>query len=156
MKQFYPQNRTDLAAELIKSKVTRLNEHVSRTDVDIDEETSKKIGKPAGRYTTVLSDAVAKGEREYYERIISALTSAVKDYIDKPRVVMIVGLGNPGMTADALGASVVKRIRVTRNIENSDNKGVCTLCPNVLGVTGIESYDIVKGAAERVHPSEGN
>ena len=152
MKQFYPQNRTDLAAELIKSKVTRLNEHVSRTDVDIDEETSKKIGKPAGRYTTVLSDAVAKGEREYYERIISALTSAVKDYIDKPRVVMIVGLGNPGMTADALGASVVKRIRVTRNIENSDNKGVCTLCPNVLGVTGIESYDIVKGAAERVRP----
>lgn len=152
MKQFYPQNRTDLASELIKSKVTRLNEHVSRTDVDIDEETAKKIGKPAGRYTTVLSSAVAKGEREFYDRIATALTSAIKDYIGKTRVCMIVGLGNPGMTADALGASVVKRIRVTRNIEKSDGNGVCTLCPNVLGVTGIESYDIVKGAAERVRP----
>ena len=152
MKYYSSETRTDLASELIKSKVTKLNEHVSRTDVDVDDETAKKIGKAAGRYTTVTSAAVAKGEREYYDRIIYALENALKEYTGKRESCMVVGLGNPSMTADALGNSVVKRIRVTRNIEKEDGKGVCTLCPNVLGVTGIESFDIIKGAADRVKP----
>ena len=152
MKYYSSETRTDLASELIKSKVTKLNEHVSRTDVDVDDETAKKIGKAAGRYTTVTSAAVAKGEREYYDRIIYALENALKEYTGKRESCMVVGLGNPSMTADALGNSVVKRIRVPRNIEKEDGQGVCTLCPNVLGVTGIESFDIIKGAADRVKP----
>lgn len=141
-----------MASELVKSKLTKLNEHVSRTDVTVDEETAKRINKPAGNYTTVSSDVVAKGEREYYDRLISALTVAVKEFTDGRDNCMVVGLGNPSMTADALGGAVVKRINVTRNIKTDDGKGVSTLCPNVLGVTGIESYDIIKGAADRVKP----
>lgn len=131
MKYYSSETRTDLASELIKSKVTKLNEHVSRTDVDVDDETAKKIGKAAGRYTTVTSAAVAKGEREYYDRIIYALENALKEYTGKRESCMVVGLGNPSMTADALGNSVVKRIRVTRNIEKEDGKGVCTISRNV-------------------------
>lgn len=152
MRANFIKSRTDLASELIKPKITKLNEHVSRTDVIVDEETAKKIGKPAGNYTTVVSSAVAKGEREYYDKLVSALKDALSEYVGKPEICLVVGLGNPSMTADALGGAVVKRIKVTRGIESDDGKGVCTLCPNVLGVTGIESYDVIKGAVDRVRP----
>lgn len=129
MRANFIKSRTDLASELIKPKVTKLNEHVSRTDVIVDEETAKKIGKPAGNYTTVVSSAVAKGEREYYDKLVSALKDALSEYVGKPETCLVVGLGNPSMTADALGGAVVKRIKVTRGIESDDGKGVCTLCP---------------------------
>lgn len=144
--------RTDLASELIKSKKITLNEFVSRTEVTLDEEAAVRLGKPMGNYITLASPVVARGEREQYRRLQSALSDALSELLPKKQSCMVVGLGNPTMTADALGSSVVKRIRVTRGFTAGNEREVCTLCPGVLGVTGVESYDVVKGVTERVRP----
>lgn len=152
MRSFSPIFRTDLAAELVKTKPVRLNEHVKRVDVTLSAADADRLGKPAGRYTTLLSPVIASGAREYYPRLTSALSGVLKEFVGSPETCMIVGLGNPSMTADALGDSVAKRVVVTRGIETDDGSGVCTLSPGVLGVTGIESFDVILGAASRVKP----
>lgn len=144
--------RSELASELLKSRFIRLNEWVEQTTVDLDEETATKIGKKAGKYVTLLSSVVAKGEREYYKRLENALSRALADMLGKPQTVLVVGLGNPSMTADALGKSVIERVRVTRGLNEDASCMVCTLCPNVLGVTGVESYDVVRGVVDRIKP----
>ena len=149
---FHPSTRTDLASELVKSKLITLNEHVSRTDVTLDDEGAKKIGKNAGRYITLVSSVVARGEHEYYRRLEKALQDAIKEFINSShQTCLVIGLGNPSMTADALGKSVVDRIKVTRGF-SLGKREVCTLCPNVLGVTGVESFDVVSGVVYRVKP----
>ncbi|HCS94386.1 MAG TPA: GPR endopeptidase [Clostridiales bacterium] len=150
MSAIKPKNRTDLASELVRPRSVRLNEHVTRTDVTLDEEAAKALGKPVGRYTTVSGSAVLRGEREYYPRLVRALADAVREFVQKPETCLIVGLGNPSMTADALGSAVVKRITVTRSPESG---GVCTLCPSVSGVTGVESFDVISGVTGVVKPS---
>ena len=139
--------RTDLASELIKCEFSDLNEHVSRTFVEVDENASKKMGK----YITLLSPVVARGEREYYKRLSKALSSSLSEFCPKSKTCLIVGLGNPDMTADSLGKKVTDRIIVTRFLDERSPQ-VCTLCPSVLGVTGIESYDVVAGVAYRIKP----
>lgn len=145
------QNRTDLASELVRPRVTRLNEHVTRTDVKLDDEAAKAIGKPPGRYVTVAGSAIVRGEREYYSRLVRALSDALGEFTGKPETCLIAGLGNPSMTADALGSAVVKRVTVTR--VSNESGGVCTLCPSVSGVTGVESFDVIAGVTSVVKPS---
>ena len=144
-------NRTDLASELVRPRVIKLNEHVSRTDVTLDEAAAQALGKPQGRYVTVSGNAIIRGEREYYPRLIRALSDALREFTQYPETCLIAGLGNPSMTADALGASVVKRVTVTR--VSGKAGGVCTLCPSVSGVTGVESFDVIAGVAAVVKPS---
>ncbi len=151
MSNFFGNLRTDLAAELTKSKVTKLNEHVSRTDVTVDEEAAKRLNKPVGNYTTIMSSVIARGEPDWYPRLKNALTACLKEYVGDYETCLVVGLGNPNMTADALGAMVTERVHVTRGLVG-DSGGVATLAPNVLGVTGVESYDVIKGVVERVKP----
>lgn len=148
MRTFRGSGRTDLASEIVRTRPKKLGGDISRTDVTLSEHDSVRLGKPAGRYTTVSSRAAADGDRELYPRLIAALGSAIGEYAAGARTTLVVGLGNPAMTADALGSAVVKRVRVTRD----GGEGVCTLAPNVLGVTGIESFDVVKGAADRISP----
>lgn len=153
MRNFY---RTDLAAELIRPKTKKIDDYIKRSDVVIDANLSKKYGKPEGVYTTVESDIVLKGDTDGYRRLTEALSDALKEFTKLSDNCLVVGLGNPNMTADALGSCVSKRIRVTRGLlsdgDNASKRGISTICPNVLGVTGIESFDIVKGAVDRIKP----
>lgn len=149
--------RTDLASEILEPKVRRLNEHIVRTDVTIDKKLSDKFGKPVGNYSTIESDIVVAGDERRYDRLIKALSDALAEYIGGCENCLVVGLGNPDMTADALGSKVSAKIDVTRNIAEADSsgkkRGISTICPNVLGVTGIESFDVVKGVVDRIKPS---
>ena len=69
------------------------------------------------------------------------------------------GLGNWNVTADSLGPKVVDRVQVTRQIfqyaPNEIDKGyrpVCAIAPGVLGITGIETTDIIRGIVDRTKP----
>ncbi|MDR0426290.1 MAG: GPR endopeptidase [Clostridiales bacterium] len=151
--------RTDLAAELIKPKTKKIDEYITRTDVVLDAKAAARYHKPEGVYTTIESDVVLKGDTDGYKRLTEALRDALREFTGMSDNCLVVGLGNPNMTADALGSGVSKRIAVTRNLpteageDGARPKGISTICPNVLGVTGIESFDIVKGVVERVKPA---
>ena len=73
--------------------------------------------------------------------------------------IMIVGLGNLYVTPDALGPKVVPEIEVTRHILEympkampEDTRPVSAISPGVLGITGIETMEILKGVVDNVKP----
>lgn len=74
--------------------------------------------------------------------------------------VLVVGLGNRHVTADALGTQVIERLMVTRHLRGSlaretlgKLRGVSAIAPGVLGVTGIETAELCKGLVSHIKPS---
>ena len=111
---------TDMALEFCKTPHKSFDGTVKYYEVDVDTKLSKKLGRPVGKYLQ-----------------------------GRPRV-LCVGLGNPDLTADALGDRVFKRLNVNRHV--SSDKYVCAITPNVLGMTGIESIDVISAVADKVKP----
>ena len=145
--------RTDMAVEFIKNcKTRKITKTLKRTDVNVDKELSERLNKPQGKYITVETDAVKKCKHDEYARVAREFGLAVKELVEGESC-LIAGLGNPNMTADALGKKVADRLMITRHLKGSEKMpSVSCVIPNVLGVTGIESFDIVKGVADRTHP----
>ena len=80
-------------------------------------------------------------------------------HIDKQGEILVVGLGNIYVTPDALGPKVVPEIEVTRHILQympkampEDTRPVSAIAPGVLGITGIETMEILKGIVDNVKP----
>lgn len=71
-------------------------------------------------------------------------------------LVMVIGLGNQGMIADSLGARTLSGLNITAHLIRrqvmSDTGNLCGLGSSVSGVTGIESYDIIRGVVDRLSP----
>lgn len=72
---------------------------------------------------------------------------------------LVIGLGNRNITSDALGPKSVSKTLVTRHLFKNYNKDydddfteVSALSPGVMGVTGIETSEIVKSLVEKVKP----
>ena len=131
------------------------------TEVVIDEEAgSRMMGKPLGRYITLECGEVRTGNPETRRAVSSLLAEELTRMLpggDQP--VMVVGLGNRQVTPDALGPMTIDRTLVTRHIfqelpDSVDDRmqPVCAIAPGVLGVTGIETLEMVSGLAERVKP----
>lgn len=142
-----------ISNENIKSSVVKI----------INEEGEKAIGKPIGTYVTVdiknlrLAD---DDEIENASNIISEeLASIVDEKIGKQDEILVVGLGNQFVTPDALGPKVSQEIEVTRHLLKyapecviKGARSVCTIAPGVLGTTGIETLEIIKGVVDNVKP----
>ena len=132
------------------------------TTVDIENETgSQTMGKPVGTYITIESEFMRDNDIQAQKKITEALSQKLGELIkpEKNKKALIVGLGNWNVTPDALGPKVVNRILVTRHILESipedirDSVGnVAAVSPGVLGITGIETAEIIKGITQRVKP----
>ncbi|MGN1093717.1 MAG: GPR endopeptidase [Candidatus Neoclostridium sp.] len=141
--------KTDLARELVRTSVKKIDEKIARADIIVDEELSRKTGKPAGKYVTVESDAVVRGDAAAFDRLSEAICDAIETLAGKKKRVLSVGLGNRLLTADALGSLTLDRLAV----EGKNGEVVMrSLAPSVAGVTGIESYDVIRGVTEIVRP----
>lgn len=134
-----------MAEELVRTERKRLGDRIERSDVFLTKEQAEKIGKRKGRYVTVSSDAVMTGEQALYDRLAAAISDALRDMLGRADSVLVAGLGNAAMTADALGVKVAQAL--------SPQKGLYLLSPSVFGVTGIESFEVVKGVVDRLKPS---
>ncbi len=121
-----------------------------------------RIGKAMGSYVTLDARALIERPFDLFEavekRLAIELGKLIKTDIKRSSV-LIVGLGNREVTPDSLGPRVVERVLVTRHVKqflheafDFETPAVCAIAPGVLGVTGVETMDIVKGVVERVHP----
>lgn len=141
--------KSDLASELTKIRPKNIDEMISRSDITVDSALQKKIGKPCGRYVTVESKVALTGATQFYARLSECLADALYDLAGNCKKIMAVGLGNRLLTADALGCLVCDQLA----IENEKGEIIMrAVCPGVYGVTGIESYDIIKGVVSEVRP----
>jgi spore protease len=122
----------------------------------------KAIGKPMGNYITLEVPGLRYNDQELYENTCKALAQELVGILklEEKSTILIVGLGNWNVTPDALGPKVVSSVMVTRHLleylpEQVDEgvRPVCAVSPGVLGITGIETGEIIKGIVDRVRPN---
>ena len=80
-------------------------------------------------------------------------------HVDKQGEILVVGLGNIYVTPDSLGPKVVQDIDITRHIMeyvpdaiDKNARPVSAISPGVLGTTGIETLEILKGIVDNIKP----
>ena len=139
-----------MAVEFLRHKHIKDDGLIRYYEVQVDEKLSRELNKPCGKYATLETNAVVAGRFGDYDRISDALGACMKDYLKDCKKILAVGLGNPDLTADALGDRVFKRLTVNRHLRQ--DRYLCALTPNVLGMTGIESFDIISAVADRICP----
>ncbi len=164
--------RTDIALDTHESLGGEINGVSLKThsvgDIKIstvevlDEEGKRTIGREKGKYITVESHAVARGDRQEEELTAKLLAKEIKGLISRDELkkgVLVVGLGNRHVTADSLGPSVCDKLFVTRHIhkyapEAIDNRinDISAIAPGVLGITGIETGEIIEGLTKKTNP----
>lgn len=134
---------------------------VSITRVNVtNAEGSRAIGKAIGRYVTIEAPNL-KYSNDEFETVCCLIRDEITAMaeLNPDSLTMVVGLGNGKITPDALGTRTIDFLMVTNHIKRymkdmlSDNIGrVCAILPGVLGTTGIETVEIIKGITERVNP----
>ena len=130
---------------------------VTRVTVS-DEEGEKNVGKPRGHYVTIEMPSLLESEAAVMQKAAKCLAKELSALMGHPGLCLVAGLGNSEITPDSLGPKVVPRLCVTRHLfthmpeEVSALTPVCAIAPGVLGVTGIETGEIIKGVCERIRP----
>ncbi|GGM31118.1 germination protease [Paraliobacillus quinghaiensis] len=175
-----PSIRTDLAVEakdmfVEKSKKEEnkiegvtIHEHQEQdirvTYVQIDEIGAKKIQKKPGNYITLYTEGVKKQDSKLQEQSASVLAKELLKLFKKINIkddatCLIVGLGNWNVTPDALGPMAVEKALITSHLFQlhpetvaEGYRSVSSLTPGVMGVTGIETSDIIVGTIDKIKP----
>lgn len=167
--------RTDLALEARElwqesaGKTTRLagvkatkrkQEGYPVTRVDIlDQRGEEALGKPRGTYLTVDLTTFWQRREDFFQRAVRAVGAPLKELVPTEGPVLVVGLGNRAMTPDAVGPLAADHVLVTRHLisamprQFSGFRPVSVLRTGVLGTTGVESAESVRGLAAEVKPA---
>lgn len=126
----------------------------------LNDEAAKVMGKPQGTYITIEAPELKFKSPDVQREVAKVMAQHLRNLLNLPAeaTVIVIGLGNWQATPDALGPTVVKYTLITRHLfqhmpESVANyTSVCALAPGVLGITGIETAEIIQGVIEKVHP----
>lgn len=173
------QIRTDLALEARESiteaestlRGVRVEEYykekedIQVTKVMIDtKNAAKAMGKPIGIYVTMEAPALVEPDEDYHREISECLAEELLEILPDGREeksVLVVGLGNREVTADALGPQVVDNLYITRHVVMTYGKAayscnkmnlVSSIEPGVMAKTGMETAEIVQGVVKETNP----
>lgn len=160
--------RTDLALESVYShtndgihQTTKERSGVRITHIAVTtQEAADLVGKPMGTFITLETKSLRHANPEEIEPVAAVLSDELGRLLPQhAERILVVGLGNRAVTPDALGPCVVDRVMVTNHVlpylntkEQRDFSAVSAVCPGVMGVTGMETLEIVTGIAERCRP----
>lgn len=173
------QARTDLALEVRESiseaeselrgvrveEYYREEDEIRVTKVMVDtKNAAKAMGKPMGIYVTMEAPAMVEPDEDYHREISTCLAEELLELLpgaEKEQSILVVGLGNREVTADALGPHVVDNLFITRHIVKEYGKAayncdrmnqISALEPGVMARTGMETAEIVKGVVAETKP----
>ena len=131
---------------------------VTRVDI-LDERGEKALGKPQGSYLTVDLTSFWQRKADFFERAVRAVGSQLKALLPGEGPALVIGLGNEAMTPDAVGPLAADNILITRHLIAAMPKHFAGFRPvavfrtGVLGTTGMESAEAVRGLVEEIKPS---
>lgn len=125
-----------------------------------DNEGAEVIGKPKGKYITLEGDGILDNDESFQESA-AMLSDMLSRLIPESGTVLVAGLGNTDITADAIGPLSAKGVIATRHIPESTKektglpflRDVAVISPGVTGKTGIETGEIIAGIKEKIKPS---
>ena len=135
------------------------------TTVEIkDEKAANAMGKPIGTYITIEARRLNENDESYQEPVSKEIARYLKKVIGdvRDKEVLVAGLGNREITPDALGPEVVDNLFVTRHLireygrdfqEENNLLNVSAISPGVMGQTGMETGEILKGIINETKPS---
>lgn len=180
---FSAQIRTDLALEAHESvqntgnyshqpihgvQVEEFHHEESNTQITRVLITTKNgaraIGKPMGSYITIEAPEMAEPDEGYHKKISQELSEQLKNLLPalhEEKSILVVGLGNREVTADALGPCVIDNLCITRHIIQEYGKAaynkpyvhsVSSLSPGVMAKNGMETSEIIKGVIDQTQP----
>lgn len=148
----------------VETEQKEVGKYVKVTKVKIlNEEGEQALGKPKGNYITIdIKLLNVAGEEEIQsasEALTDELKALINTHIEETDPILVVGLGNIYVTPDALGPKVIAEIDITRHLfeylpqlVDENTRPVSAIAPGVLGTTGIETLEILKGIIENVRP----
>lgn len=137
--------------------------HISRIIID-SEEGSRAMNKPLGTYLTFEAKKLKQHDTQYQDKMTEIFAREFRDYLKQLNIsdhakVLVIGLGNWNVTPDALGPMVTENLLVTRHLfelmpdqVNDGYRSVSAVAPGVLGLTGIETSEMVRGIVEKSNP----
>jgi spore protease len=141
----------------------RDNVHISKVNI-ISKNASKNLGKPMGTYITIEAAELIEPDEDYHREISLQIAKQLKEIIpdfDKEKSILVVGLGNSDVTADALGPYTIDNLCITRHILREYGKkaynstkinSISALIPGVMAKTGMETAEIIKGVINETKP----
>lgn len=125
---------------------------------------ARAIGKPMGHYITMEAPEMAQPDENYHREIAVELSHQLKELIPQlsgELSILVVGLGNRDVTADALGPAVIDNLCITRHIIKEYGKAaynkekihlISSLTPGVMAKNGMETAEIIKGVISQTSP----
>ena len=157
-------NKIENEVNGVEAEEEQITDKIKVTRVKItDEQGEQAIGKKQGNYITIdiqkMNIITEEEAAKASETLANELRKLVENKVQSKDDVLIVGLGNEEVTPDALGPNVVKDIEVTRHIINylpqyidENARPVSAIAPGVLGTTGIETLEVIKGVVDNIKP----
>jgi spore protease len=138
------------------------HDQVTVTWVEVlSPEGEQRIGKPVGNYVTIDCPDMRRRNRDLQEQVGKVLVEQLAKLLNlgPNSNALVVGLGNWNATPDALGPRVTAKLLVTRHLRDfvpadiaGGLRGVAAISPGVLGITGVETAEIISGIVERIKP----
>ncbi|GAA0457406.1 GPR endopeptidase [Alkalibacillus silvisoli] len=134
------------------------------TRVKIDEEGSERVGKNPGHYITIESQYLRDLDYKFEKKMATILGAEIERLIQLHDIhpdsnCLMVGLGNDYVTPDALGPQAIKKTYITQHLfklqPETVDKGfrpVSAFTPSVMGLTGIETSDLIFGVVKETEP----
>lgn len=135
------------------------------TTVRVETENGAAVmGKPVGNYITLEAPKMAEADESYHREISGKLMEVLEGCLPEKedgQSILIIGLGNRNVTPDALGPLVVEHLDITRHLvkeygkyalDGEADRLVSAVVPGVMGQTGMETVEIVRGIVEETEP----
>lgn len=161
--------RTDLASEArsFQSEQNGITETVRKaggfacTRITVETQAAaRRLDKPVGQYLSIEYEPQTLSDRAGVRAAARFAASELVRLLPEEGTALVVGLGNRYITADALGTKTAERVLVTRHLLQTfsdvlpkQTRPVAAVCTGVLGVTGIETVEIVSALARELRPA---
>lgn len=134
--------------------------HISTVEI-LREDAAQRLGKKMGRYITIdIPPVVNQEDIDIISELVGQKLALLLPELTDDSCVLLFGLGNNNATPDALGPQVVERTFATRHIFSHTQEQIegvlrplAALAPGVLGITGIETAEMIRGVAGHVQPA---
>ncbi|KAB2333930.1 GPR endopeptidase [Bacillus mesophilum] len=132
--------------------------------VEVTKKGAEAIGKKEGRYLTIEALGIRQQDTPLQEKVVGVFAKEFSHFLKELGITetascLIVGLGNWNVTPDALGPEVCENVLVTRHLYQLQPESVqdgyrpvSAIAPGVMGLTGIETSDIIFGIVEKTKP----
>ena len=172
------QCRSDLALEAVEQMVGQVDEDQQKgvhyqednikglkvTCIDVEKEAEESVGKKAGRYMTLDTSSILSHDHDQLTVAMEVFAQQFKKLLDHRNITdehtcLVIGLGNDHVTPDALGPMVVDEVIVTRHLYelrpdevDRSYREVSAIAPGVMGMTGIETFDVIESLVKKIKP----